>query len=56
MSEELLGSYDEIIFMEDGCIIEKGSLNELLDKQSKFFDFYTLDIGQKSNGRVIKNC
>jgi len=43
MSEELLGLYDEIIFMEKGAIVEKGNLNELLNKQSKFFDFYTLE-------------
>ena len=44
MSEELLGLYDEIIFMENGEIVEQGSLNELLKKESKFFDFYTLEI------------
>ena len=43
MSEELLGLYDEIIFMEQGYIVEKGSLNELLEKQGKFFDFYTIE-------------
>ncbi|MGL4911325.1 MAG: ABC transporter ATP-binding protein, partial [Romboutsia sp.] len=43
MSEELLGLYDEIIFMENGNIVEKGSLDELLEKESKFFDFYTLE-------------
>lgn len=43
MSEELLGLYDEIIFMEDGAIVESGSLNELLENKNKFFDFYTIE-------------
>ncbi len=43
MSEELLGLYDEIIFMDKGVIVEKGSLSELLEKRSEFFDFYTLE-------------
>ena len=43
MSEELLGLYDEIIFMEDGAIIEKGSLTKLLEKKGRFYNFYTLE-------------
>lgn len=42
MSEELLGLYDEIIYMENGTIVEKGNLNELLQRKEKFFNFYTL--------------
>ncbi|MBO0565986.1 ABC transporter ATP-binding protein [Clostridium botulinum] len=33
MSEELLSLYDEIIYMENGHIVEKGNLKELLDKK-----------------------
>ncbi|HDK7167983.1 TPA: ABC transporter ATP-binding protein [Clostridium botulinum] len=42
MSEELLSLYDEIIYMENGQIVEKGNLKELLDKKDKFFKFYTV--------------
>lgn len=43
MSEELLGLYDEIIFMENGVIVEKGTLSELLERKNKFFNFYKLE-------------
>ncbi|WP_061320189.1 ABC transporter ATP-binding protein [Clostridium botulinum] len=42
MSEELLSLYDEIIYMENGQILECGNLRELLDKKDKFFKFYTV--------------
>lgn len=42
MSEELLSLYDEIIYMENGQIVERGNLRELLDKKDKFFRFYTV--------------
>lgn len=40
MSEELLSLYDEIIYMENGQIVESGNLQELLEKKEKFFNFY----------------
>ena len=43
MSEELLSLYDEIIFMEDGKIIEKGRFNDLIKKEERFYDFYKLE-------------
>lgn len=42
MSEELLGLYDEIIYMENGLIIENGTFKELINKEEKFLDFYSL--------------
>ncbi|EKN37330.1 ABC-type multidrug/protein/lipid transport system, ATPase component, partial [Clostridium botulinum CFSAN001627] len=30
------------IYMENGHIVEKGNLKELLDKKDKFFKFYTV--------------
>ncbi|WP_461615232.1 ABC transporter ATP-binding protein [Clostridium sp. Marseille-QA1073] len=42
MSEELLSLYDEIIYMENGQIVESGNLQELLQKKEKFFNFYTV--------------
>ena len=43
MSEELLGLYDEIIFMDNGVIVQNGRLSELLENRSKLVDFYTLE-------------
>lgn len=43
MSQELLSLYDEIIFMEDGKIIEQGNFNDLIKKEGKFYDFYNLE-------------
>ncbi|WML37323.1 ABC transporter ATP-binding protein [Clostridium sp. OS1-26] len=42
MSEELLSLYDEIIYMENGHIVEKGNFKDLLEKREKFFSFYTV--------------
>ncbi|WP_291581610.1 ABC transporter ATP-binding protein [Clostridium sp. UBA6640] len=42
MSEELLSLYDEIIYMENGQIVESGNLQELLEKKEKFFNFYRI--------------
>lgn len=42
MSEELFGLYDEIIYMENGQIMEKGTFKELINKEEKFLDFYSL--------------
>ena len=42
LTEELLDLYDEIIYMDNGCIVEKGSLKALLDKKGDFYNFYNL--------------
>lgn len=42
MSRELLGMYDEIIFMENGSIAEKGDFNTLYNNKGKFYDFFKL--------------
>ncbi len=39
LSADLLGQYDQIIYMEDGAVAEIGSLSELLSKQGGFCDF-----------------
>ncbi|ASA21447.1 ABC transporter ATP-binding protein [Paenibacillus donghaensis] len=41
MNELMLGRYDEIIYMEEGRIAERGSLHELLAYGGRFHDFYT---------------
>ena len=43
MSEELLSLYDEIIYMENGKIIEQGSFEDLIKREERFFDFYKLE-------------
>jgi len=43
MSEELLGLYDQIVYMENGLIEEIGNLQELLRNKEKFYNFSTID-------------
>ncbi|MNC72459.1 hypothetical protein D3C75_1235150 [compost metagenome] len=43
MNEDLLGLYDEIIYMENGEIAGRGRLEELLEASSGFRSFYTLN-------------
>nr|WP_253199732.1 ABC transporter ATP-binding protein [Clostridium gasigenes] len=43
MSEELLDLYDEIIFMENGQIVEIGNFEDLLNKKKKFYNFYKIE-------------
>ncbi len=42
LSEDLLGLYDQIIYMEEGAVAEMGSLTELLSKQAGFYRFFNL--------------
>jgi len=42
LSNDLLKLYDQIVYMEDGCIVEIGSLNNLLAKQAQFYRFFNL--------------
>ncbi len=44
MNAELLGLYDEILYMEDGAIIQRGSLADLLASQDAFSRFFHLQI------------
>ena len=44
MDESLLASYDEIIYMEDGRIVEQGSLQQLLQWDGQFKRFYDLEL------------
>ena len=41
-SEELLHKYDEIIYMENGSIAEKGSFKQLMLNKGAFYNFYTV--------------
>ena len=42
MNKDILEQYDEIVFMEDGKIIEHGNFEMLVNKRAKFYDFYKL--------------
>lgn len=44
LNPELLKHYDEIIFMDQGRIIEQGSFKNLLEQQGAFSQFYELKI------------
>lgn len=39
LNEDLLGLYDEIIYMENGCIVETGRYQELYNARNKFYSF-----------------
>lgn len=41
-SETLLRRYDEIIYMQNGRIVEQGSFVELMAAKGAFYDFYTI--------------
>ncbi len=42
LSSDLLKLYDQIIYMEDGFIVEMGTLNELIANQAQFYHFFHL--------------
>lgn len=42
LNSELLRKYDEVIFMEEGKIVEKGVFDDLISSKGKFADFYEL--------------
>ncbi len=42
-------SADQILVMEDGCIIERGTHNELLRRRGRYFDLYTKQAGIEAN-------
>ena len=42
LKKELLTQYDQVIFMKNGEIAEKGSYRKLTEKQGAFFDFMNL--------------
>lgn len=42
LSKDILERYDTIIYIENGCIMEIGNLQELLVKKAQFYRFFTL--------------
>lgn len=42
LNPELLDNYDQIIFMEDGVILETDTFKNLMISKSKFYNFYVL--------------
>ncbi|WP_028992060.1 ABC transporter ATP-binding protein [Thermoanaerobacter thermocopriae] len=47
LTPEILKKYDEIFVMRDGEIIERGTLDELLDKRGYFYYMYNYGIDEK---------
>jgi ABC-type multidrug transport system fused ATPase/permease subunit len=43
LSADLLGQYDQIIYMEDGIVAEIGSLTELLLRKGGFYEFANIE-------------
>lgn len=43
MNEEFLKQYDEIIYMENGRVVEKASMKELIIKKGSFYNFLKID-------------
>lgn len=42
LSADILGRYDQIIYMEDGAVAETGPLSELLSRKGRFYQFASL--------------
>lgn len=53
LSDLLLSKYDEILVMDKGEIIEKGSFHELINKEGHFYKLYSLNMDEESN--IISN-
>lgn len=54
LSDLLLSKYDEILFMDKGEIIEKGSFEELIRKEGDFYKLYSLSGDDETN--IISNA
>ncbi|HKL98926.1 MAG TPA: ABC transporter ATP-binding protein, partial [Mobilitalea sp.] len=46
LNEEVMASYDEIIVMNKGFIIESGSFDELMNKRGYFYSLYNVSISE----------
>ena len=40
LNELILKKYDRILFMKDGCIVEDGSFDELMDRKGEFYKMF----------------
>ncbi|MDQ0361988.1 ABC transporter ATP-binding protein [Breznakia pachnodae] len=50
---ELLSKYDEIIYMENGCISESGPFGELISKEAKFSHYFNNTLNEfEANGSI----
>ena len=41
--DSVLNRYDEIIVMDNGNVVEKGSFDELINNKKEFYDLYTIE-------------
>lgn len=44
LQEQMLNKYDEIIVLESGRIVERGSFKQLIKKQESFYELYTASV------------
>lgn len=44
LTEAILSRYDEIVVMDSGEIVERGSFNELIDNEGEFYDLYSVEL------------
>ncbi|MEQ6358221.1 ABC transporter ATP-binding protein [Thermoanaerobacter thermohydrosulfuricus] len=56
LDPEILKRYDEIFVMRDGEIIERGTLDELLEKRGYFYYMYNYGIDEKEEIKAIKEA
>ncbi|UZQ82977.1 hypothetical protein OEI98_002936 [Thermoanaerobacter sp. RKWS2] len=54
LDPEILKRYDEIFVMRDGEIIERGTLDELLEKRGYFYYMYNYGIDEKEEIETVE--
>jgi len=55
LGEEMLSRYDEIIYMEEGTIVESGSFSDLMALDGKFSQYMFPDSGFEEGNKVRRN-
>lgn len=56
LDPEILKRYDEIFVMRDGEIIERGTLDELLEKRGYFYYMYNYGIDRKEEIEIVEEA
>lgn len=46
--DSILNRYDEIIVMDNGTVVERGSFEELINSKGEFYDLYTVEMQKKT--------
>jgi len=42
LEEALLKRYDDIVVLKDGCVVENGSYDALMERKGYFYSLYTV--------------